>query len=275
MKKLIIILVIIVAIIAASFLLPLEPYYNIVLEWVEGLGFVRGSTLFILFYILCVLLFLPGVILTIFAGYQHGVLIGTLLSCIGGTLGAMAAFYIGRFFLANRVRKWAEEATFLRNLTKVMDSKNDGWKIVLLLRISPLTPYSLLNYLLSVTKISTWKYLVSTAIGMIPGTAMYCYLGTTAKNIKDVIIDNPKNPKTQPNSPKDINVDSKTKMWIMIGGLILTIIIAVIITLVIRRALNKAAAEEGIDKTEPNSLELEEYEELTESLNAEEEEALA
>lgn len=283
MKKIIIILVVIAAIIIASFLLPLEPYYNMVLEWVDSLGFVRGSTVFILFYIICVLFFLPGVLLTIFAGYQHGVLLGTLLSCIGGTLGAMAAFYLGKLcmcfklnspaifqlftqflflVLANKVRKWADEAPFLKKIVSVIDNKDEGWKVVLLLRISPLTPYSLLNYLLSITKMSTFKYFVSTTIGMIPGTAMYCYLGTTARNIKDVILNPIEEPSSEPKTPNKITVDSKTKMWIMIGGLIVSVIIAVVITLYIRRVLNKTAEQYD---TQVNGVELEEYNEEIES----------
>lgn len=260
MKKIIILLVVIGAIIAASFLLPLEPYYNIVLEWVDSLGFIRGSTVFVLFYIICVLFFLPGVLLTIFAGYQHGILLGTLLSCIGGTLGAMAAFYLGKLLLAGKVRKWADDAPFLKKLVNVMDRKNEGWKVVLLLRLSPLTPYSLLNYILSITKISTFKYVVSTTVGMIPGTAMYCYLGTTAKNIKDVILNPVEEPSSSPKTPTSINVDSKTKMWIMIGGLIVTLIIVVALTFYIKRVLDKAA-EEGEEEV-VNEVELEEYTEV-------------
>lgn len=135
--------------------------------------------------------------------------------------------------------------------------------MVLLLRISPLTPYSLLNYLLSITKMSGFKYFISTTIGMIPGTAMYCYLGTTARNIKDVIINPIEDPKKAPSSPdKGITVDSKTKMWIMIGGLIVSVILAVIIALYTRRVLNKTAEQYD---AQVNSVELEELNEEIES----------
>lgn len=96
MKKILILLVIAASIAAVTLILPVEEYYNQVLEWVDSLGFVLGTIVFLLVYIFCTIFFLPGVVLTIFAGYQHGVWLGTLLSCIGGTLGCLLAFFIGK-----------------------------------------------------------------------------------------------------------------------------------------------------------------------------------
>lgn len=145
--------------------------------------------------------------------------------------------------IAHKVRQWGNDDKFLKNLISVMDHSKHGWRVILLLRLSPLTPYALLNYLLSVTLITPFNYFISTAIGMIPGTLMYSYLGTTARVVKD-IVSTPVDDGSTPSDEEGINVDSSTKMWIMVGGLIASIFIAIAITLIIRRTLNKIAEEQ-------------------------------
>lgn len=78
------------------FFVPVKSYLTSILLWSNTLGFFEQSIIFILTHIICTVFFLPGVVLTIFSGYIHGIFIGVLLSCIGGTLGSLVAFYLGR-----------------------------------------------------------------------------------------------------------------------------------------------------------------------------------
>ena len=56
-----------------------------------------------------------------------------------------------------------------------------GWKIVLLVRLSPVFPFGLLNYAFGVTRVKFTHYLLASWIGMMPGTVLYVYLGTLAR----------------------------------------------------------------------------------------------
>jgi len=53
----------------------------------------------------------------------------------------------------------------------------DGWKVVMLLRLSPMVPFNLQNYFFGVTDIKFWHYVAATFVGIMPGTAIYVYLG--------------------------------------------------------------------------------------------------
>ena len=69
----------------------------------------------------------------------------------------------------------------LENLDQAVAS--EGLKIVLLLRLSAIFPFTFLNYALGLTKISFKDFLLASIIGMFPGTLLYVYLGSLARNI--------------------------------------------------------------------------------------------
>ena len=64
--------------------------------------------------------------------------------------------------------------------------KHEGFKIVLLTRLSPVFPFNLLNYAFGLTPVSLRDYFLASWIGMLPGTVMYVYLGSAAKNLADL-----------------------------------------------------------------------------------------
>jgi len=78
------------------FFIP-SDYLMAVLKWIEDLGTIWGTLALLVVYVLTVVLFLPGFTLTIFSGYWCGLFAGTLLSWIGGTLGAVSCFLLGRW----------------------------------------------------------------------------------------------------------------------------------------------------------------------------------
>ena len=60
---------------------------------------------------------------------------------------------------------------------------DDGFRIILLLRLSPVVPFSLLNYALGMTRVQTRHYIWATIIGILPGTFLYVYLGTLSSDV--------------------------------------------------------------------------------------------
>jgi len=177
-------LVVIVLAVAALFvlmrLLNVQQYLRGVLDWINRSGF-GGGVAFVAIYILATVLFIPGSILTLGAGFVFGVLVGTLYVSIASTLGATAAFLVGRYFARDWIGKKVERNEKFKAIDQAVG--REGWKIVLLTRLSPVFPFNLLNYAYGLTKVSLKAYLLTSWVGMIPGTVMYVYIGSLAGDL--------------------------------------------------------------------------------------------
>lgn len=168
-----------VALVAARYL-PVQDLLRDALAWIEGQG-PAGAVVFALLYILACVLFLPGSLLTLGAGVIYGVVKGTILISVASTLGATAAFLVGRYL----ARGWVARRVAANPKFQAIDDAvgREGWKIVGLTRLSPVFPFNLLNYAYGVTKVSLRDYFFASWIGMFPGTVMYVYLGSLAGNL--------------------------------------------------------------------------------------------
>lgn len=192
------------------------------LQWIDRLGTV-GAIAFIALYITATVAFFPGSILTLGAGVIFGAVWGSLYVFIGATLGATAAFLVGRYLARNWVaRKIADNKKFAAIDQAV---GREGLKIVLLTRLSPIFPFNLLNYAFGITGVSLKDYFIG-SVGMIPGTIMYVYIGSLAGNLAAI------GTETQPTNPN--------LQWaIRILGLIATVAVTVYITRIARKALEE------------------------------------
>ena len=171
-------LVVLVALIAAVRLLPLTAWLESFQSWVEQQG-AAGYVVFILVYAAAAVLFVPGSILTIGAGVIFGLLKGFLAVSLASVLGAALAFLVARYLMRRQVEKWAEQNPRFASIDQAVG--REGWKIVLLTRLSPAFPFNLLNYLYGLTKVPFWHYVLASWIGMIPGTLLYVYLGVAGR----------------------------------------------------------------------------------------------
>jgi len=150
------------------------------LAWVAGLG-PAGVIAFVLIYILACVLMLPGSVLTLGAGAVFGVVKGSVIVSMASTLGATAAFLVGRYLARDRVARRIEGNERFRAIDEAVG--REGWKIVGLTRLSPVFPFNLLNYAYGITKVSLRDYFLASWIGMLPGTVMYVYLGSLAGSL--------------------------------------------------------------------------------------------
>ena len=112
----------------------------------------------------------------------------------------------------------------------------EGFKIVLLLRLSPVFPFNLLNYALGLTNVRLWQYVLASWVGMLPGTLMYVYLGSALKSLADVAAGAPKG-----GTPQTV---------FFVAGLVMTVVATVVVTRVARRALNEAVAAARSSRTD-------------------------
>lgn len=150
------------------------------LGWVRDLG-PWGPALFALLYVAAAVLLIPGAVLTLGAGALFGVVQGFLVVSTAATLGATAAFLVGRHLARERVARWLDGYPRLRALDEAVG--REGWKIVGLTRLSPVFPYNLLNYAYGLTRVRLGHYVLASWVGMMPGGLLYVYLGSLAGDL--------------------------------------------------------------------------------------------
>jgi uncharacterized membrane protein YdjX (TVP38/TMEM64 family) len=206
--------VVVAGLVAAFFLFDGRARWREALDLIEGLG-PWGPVLFVLLYIVATVLFVPGSALTLGAGALFGVGLGSALVSIGATLGATAAFLVGRYVARDWVaKKIAGNAAFAA-IDRAVAA--EGWKIVGLTRLSPAFPFALLNYAFGLTQVKLRDYVVASWIGMIPGTVTYVYIGSLAQA------------GDRQRTPGE---------WALLGiGLVATIVVTVFVTRLARAAL--------------------------------------
>ena len=142
--------------------------------WIESSGWV-GWIWFIVLYTLSCVLFLPGSVLSFGAGAVYGFWAGTLLVSLGSVGGALANFVFTRYLLRGwMARKFAKSRKF-----QALDhaAAMDGWKLVMLTRISPILPHSLVSCAFGLSRISFMRYMLASWIGFLPISAAYAYGG--------------------------------------------------------------------------------------------------
>lgn len=169
--------VVVLLLIGAGFVLPIRDWAQSFTDWVQKLGPI-GFIGFTIAYVIAVLLIMPTWILTVSAGVAFG-LWGIPLVVVSATLGAALAFLIARSALRERVRTWAQKKPLLQALDKA--ASVEGWKVVGLMRLSPAVPFTLQNYAFGATDIPFWHFVIATFFGIMPGTALYVYIGTLGR----------------------------------------------------------------------------------------------
>ncbi len=227
------ILVVVAGLLAAAYLLPLGQWALRLVEWVRSAG-ATGVAAYFLVYISAVVLLLPGSVLTLGAGFAYGPLYGTLFVSPTSVLGATLAFLLGR----SVARNWIAARVARNPKFAAIDEAvgRDGFKIVLLLRLSPVFPFSLLNYALGLTRVRLRDYVLASFLGMLPGTVLYVYLGSLITSAAQLV---------SGQRPQG-GMAQQLFFW---GGLAATVLVTVLITRTARRALDNALARSSHPNT--------------------------
>ncbi|MFQ5748990.1 MAG: TVP38/TMEM64 family protein [Planctomycetota bacterium] len=226
--RLLLLLGLLAAIAAVVVFLPVQETLQRFLEWLQGVG-IWGPILLGALYIPAAVFFVPGSLLTLGAGFAFGIASGAVAVSIGSTLGAAAAFLAGR----KLVRSFVEEKVARYPRFQAIDRAvgRNGFKIVLLIRISPIFPFNFLNYAFGITGVGFRDYVLGSWIGMLPGTLMYVYLGSAAQNLTALAAGE--------------TGESSGKTALFVAGLLATIAVTVFVTRIARRALREEVPEAG------------------------------
>lgn len=163
---------------AAKHLFPLDVWITALAASLEGRG-PAGALVFGLIYAVATVLFIPGSLLTITAGLIFGVGLGTLVAWSGAVLGSSLSFLIGRHLARGKIEAKTKSNEQFRAIDEAIGEQ--GWKIIGLLRLSPLIPFSISNYFYGITKVGFWPYVAASSLGMLPGTLLYVYLGAIGR----------------------------------------------------------------------------------------------
>jgi uncharacterized membrane protein YdjX (TVP38/TMEM64 family) len=218
------IFLLVVLIASLVFLPAAAAHLRPLFESIAGLG-PMAPLVFGVVYVVAVVAFVPGSLLTLAAGFLFGMFLGTITVSVASTIGALAAFLLGRTL----ARCYVEERipTNARFLALDEAIRQNGFRIVLLLRLSLAFPFNLLNYMLGLTKVSIGEYVFASWIGMLPGTLTYVYLGSTIKSLADLSVGNYEG--------------SMPQNFLFAAGLLATIVLALVVTRLAKRSLREAA----------------------------------
>ncbi|NET35435.1 MAG: TVP38/TMEM64 family protein [Cyanothece sp. SIO1E1] len=134
-----------------------------------------GMLLFIMVHIMATVLGVPGAVLVIAGGGVFGFVLGTVLSVVGATLGAIAAFLVARHLLKDWFERRLAKHTALNRLRKLMGCNTVN--CVLAIRFAPISPFNIVNFWFGLTSIHLRPYAIGTGLGIIPGTMAYTWLG--------------------------------------------------------------------------------------------------
>lgn len=181
---------------------------------------------FVAIYVAATVSLVPGIVLTAAAGLLYGPILGTALvspaSVIGATLAFLIGRTIGRGWIARRVASHAKFAALDAAIGR------SGLRLVTLVRLSPVVPFSVLNYALGLTTIRLRDYVIGSFVGMLPGTFLYVYLGSLGAAAGAL--------------GEPAGGDSVLQRWLYWLGLLATVVVVVLLTRIAKRALNQELA---------------------------------
>ena len=144
--------------------------------WIDWLG-IWAPVGFVVLYAVTTVALVPGGIFDLVGGAVFGPVFGSALDLLGGTLGASLAFLVARYI----ARDWAQAKAGprLQNVMRSVDE--EGWRFVAFVRLVPVIPYNIANYLLGVTRIPFPHYVLATLVFMTPSTVAYTWLGHASR----------------------------------------------------------------------------------------------
>ncbi|WOK95978.1 hypothetical protein Cni_G04685 [Canna indica] len=226
------------AIIIAFVTLPIEKILKDFLVWIEQNVGPWGPLVLAFAYVPLTILAVPASILTLGGGYLFGLPLGFLADSFGATIGATAAFLLGRTI--GRPYVISKLSDYDKFQAVAIAIQRSGFKIVLLLRLTPLLPFNMLNYILSVTPIGVGEYMLASWLGMMPITFLLVYVGTTLKDLADVT--------------HGWSEFSPTHWVFIISGFMISAILIACVARVAKAALEKALAENTVVDVVPAPL---------------------
>lgn len=221
MIRALVLVLIVGALAAAALWLPIAAWTVSLADHARGTG-AAGVAIFIVAYVVSTVALLPGSILTLAAGFAYGPFWGLVIASPASVAGATAAFLLGRTLLHDWVARTIGASSRVSAIETAV--AREGFKLVFLLRLSPLVPFNVLNYALSLSRVRLATYVSASFLGMLPATALYVYLGSVAAAAAEL--------------SSASGEGGAARTWLYAAGLAATIAVVVIGTRAAKRALS-------------------------------------
>jgi len=202
-----------------------ESYLTQFLDNLKDIPIILSTSIFAIVYGISNLLLLSGTPMNLAAGAFYGILLGTIVVTIGCNIAAFFGFIFGRTWLRNWVMQKVQQNATLLAVYNALGKGDSAFYIIFLTRLSPVFPFAILNYVFGLTQVSIRDYMIATTLGLIPGVALYCYIGSTIQNITNI--------------GKDGSGDSQSTIAIILG-LVVAVIVSIFVTVISKRAVNEA-----------------------------------
>jgi uncharacterized membrane protein YdjX (TVP38/TMEM64 family) len=201
--------------------------------WIQELSLVGRTAAFSTLYVVLTVAGFPVMVLSLAAGVLFGFVGGAVLVGVVAGAGASVAFELGRAllqsFAASLVKKWPQ----FNDIDRAVASA--GFKIVLLLRLSPLTPYNIMNYAMAVTSVSSFDYHAGSFLGMLPLNTFLVFLGSQATDLSSAVASD-----QDKGSSADGAHEASQSSVSMYLAIIVTLASLVVINKIIQQELNAA-----------------------------------
>jgi uncharacterized membrane protein YdjX (TVP38/TMEM64 family) len=195
-------------------------------RWVAAQG-AAAPLFFVAAYVMATVLLVPGSLLTLAAGALFGLWRGTIIVLLAASTGATAAFLIARYLARERVARRVQRDPRFAAIDRAIGAS--GLRIVVLLRLSPVVPFNLLNYALGITSVRIRDFLIA-CVAMLPGTLLYVYYGRVIGDVAALAA--------------GARAERDTTYYVLLGvGLIATIAVTALLTRIARRELRRNAPD--------------------------------
>lgn len=201
----------------------------------------QNPLIFILFFNIATLLCFPASLLALKAGYVFGLGWGTVYVLGAALLGAILAFLMGRYLTRDWVQQKLQNNIRFRAIAQAVEK--EGWKIVLLTRLSPIFPFNLTNVAFGMTQISLKNYSLG-SFGILPGTVLYTYMGSLSSEFTTINL-----------SASAMPLTLKIAQWgLRFVGLAATLVITLYLNRIAKKALNQHLSSESSTHPLPSKI---------------------
>ncbi|EGC34610.1 hypothetical protein DICPUDRAFT_34747, partial [Dictyostelium purpureum] len=221
--KLFFVACIITGVFLAIFKFKVQNHLDVLQKFVQKFGVPLGGLVYVGAFMLLIVFLVPVTIPTIVGGMIFKLWFGILFVWVASMLGGILAFFLGRYVFRKNIAKKIEKNKKLNAIDQAIGQ--EGWKIVLLLRLTPIVPESLLNYALSVTRVKFIHYIICSGIGLLPGCSFFVYIGSALTSISEI-----------GNEGSHLR-GGQIAMYVV--SAVLMVVSILFITIIVKRAVNK------------------------------------
>ena len=144
-------------------------------------GPVAAVLLFAMAYALGELLLIPGSTVSLLAGAALGPWLGSLAVWLGASTSAAVAFLLARALGEQGVARFAARHPRVAAVRQRLGRR--GWRWVVVLRLFPVVPYAVQNYVAGLTPLPFGPYLAASVVGMVPAVVLYAWAGFTGAEV--------------------------------------------------------------------------------------------